>query len=97
MAYPELAPAAAMDAWLRTEAGRQFYSDDVDARTRAQRGLQELSRFASVAGQGHRVLTEQDEPGYEIFPVRRKFLIYDEYPPTAAAVRAAAGGLNLKG
>lgn len=38
-AYPDLAPAQAMDAWLRTDAGRQFYADDVDARTRAQQGL----------------------------------------------------------
>jgi hypothetical protein len=32
-------PVAAMNAWLQSEEGRQFYSDDVAARTRAQQGF----------------------------------------------------------
>jgi hypothetical protein len=35
-AFPNLSPVAAMSAWLKTDDGRSFYSDDVAARTRAQ-------------------------------------------------------------
>jgi hypothetical protein len=38
-AFPDLSPVAAMNAWLKTDDGRTFYSDDVAARTRAQQGF----------------------------------------------------------
>jgi hypothetical protein len=38
-AFPDLAPVAAMNAWLGTEDGRAFYAGDVAARTRAQQGF----------------------------------------------------------
>jgi hypothetical protein len=38
-AFPSLSPVAAMNAWLDTEDGRNFYSDDVAARTRAEQGF----------------------------------------------------------
>jgi hypothetical protein len=38
-AFPNLSPVAAMKSWLQTEEGREFYSDDVAARTRAQQGF----------------------------------------------------------
>jgi len=38
-AFPNLSPVAAMNAWLKTDEGRTFYSDDVAARTRAEQGF----------------------------------------------------------
>jgi hypothetical protein len=38
-AFPEMSTVAAMNAWLGTEDGRTFYSDDVATRTRAQQGF----------------------------------------------------------
>jgi hypothetical protein len=37
--FPELSSVAAMTAWLATQDGREFYADDVAARTRAQQGV----------------------------------------------------------
>jgi hypothetical protein len=37
--FPTLSPVGAMNAWLQTDEGREFYSDDVAARTRAQQGF----------------------------------------------------------
>jgi len=38
-AYPNLTAVAAMNAWLETAEGQQFYSDDVEARRDARKGV----------------------------------------------------------
>jgi hypothetical protein len=35
-AFPDLSPAAAMVAWLKTDDGKTFYADDIAGRHRAQ-------------------------------------------------------------
>ncbi len=37
-AFPDLSSVAAMNAWLDTPEGREFYADDVAARRDARKG-----------------------------------------------------------